>query len=85
MSTLNSFLNYDHAMDILIWKGTLNELERFIKNVLNVDMNETNSELKEDKKHKAFSWKVKNSSIRFYTTTGTPKLYGSVQGLMENL
>ena len=85
MSTLNSFLDYDYAMDSFIWKGTLNELERFIKNVLNVDTNEANSELKEDKKHNAFSLKVKNSSVRFYTTTGTLKVYGSDQGLMENL
>ena len=41
-----------------------------------------NGELKEDKKHRAFTYKRKDCSVRFYTSAGNLRLFGTEQATL---
>lgn len=60
----------------LKWKGNFEDLKTLVRLVLEAP-DEDAGEVSEDKLHKAFTYKIQDVSVRFYTSTGNLKLYGS--------
>jgi hypothetical protein len=63
----NSNLSSD---DSFLWKSSPEDLQNFVNAVLDIE-DDSKGELKEDKKHNAFTYKLNDISVRFYITTGT--------------
>ena len=63
---MENYLDYDDASDFFRWGGSINDLKKFIDEILEVDEDEVSGEIKEDKSHNAFTYKVNDLSVRFY-------------------
>lgn len=74
MENLKTFL--DLSNDQLRWKGTFEDLKKLVKIVLEVPEEEV-GEVNEDKLHKAFTFKIQDASLRYYSTTGNVKVHGT--------
>ena len=81
---MNNFLDYDDNSNCFCWGGSVNDLKAFINSVLKLD-EEGKGEMKEDKLHKAFTYKVKDYSIRFYTSTGVLMIHGKNHTILREL
>ena len=62
----------------------MNDIKKFIDEVLEVDEDEANGEIKEDKLNNAVTYKVNDLSVRFYLSTGKLKLFGVNQIALLN-
>ena len=72
---MNHFPDYDDDGDCFRWGGSISDLKAFINSVLKLE-EESEGETKEDKLHKVFTYKVKDYSVRFYTSTGVLMIHG---------
>ena len=83
MSLLKKHLKYSESDDSFLWKSSPEDLQKFVNAILDIE-DDSKGELKEDKKHDAFTYKLNDISVRFYITTGTLKLFGMGQNTLLN-
>lgn len=82
---MNHYLDYEDDSDCFRWGGSINDLKTFINGLLNVDEDEDEGETKEDKMHKAITYKVKDCSVRFYTSTNVLMLHGKEHAALREM
>lgn len=81
---MNHYLDFEEDNDTFRWGGSLEDLKKLIDEVLSVsEQDVAEAEVKEDKTHKAVTYKVKNCSIRLYTTNGTLMVHGADQSILK--
>jgi len=73
MESVKTFL--EHKDDNFKWQGTFEDLKKLVKLALKLP-EEENGEVNEDKLHKAFTFRIGDVSVRYYSTTGNIKVQG---------
>lgn len=78
---MEHYLDFNEDTDCFSWGGSFKDLQTFVNEIF--DVQEDEGEVKEDVKHNSFSYKMKNWSLRFYTSTGNLMLFGTEQAISK--
>lgn len=73
----NKALSYDSSLNYYLWKEDVLSLREFVGEIIPDEFQPSDSEINEDKLHKMFSFKLKDCTVKFYSSTNKIVIQGA--------